>query len=118
MTQLTNWAGNISFESRARTAAVGARAAGARRRQREGPRRSAPGTRSTRIADSTGTLVTVADLPQVIEVGDSGSDGLGRAPVRRDHGGAAVEGTRAAQPRLAAAHLGGRGVRDRYARLR
>ncbi|MEU4602831.1 D-arabinono-1,4-lactone oxidase [Kribbella sp. NPDC023972] len=70
MTQLTNWAGNISF-------------AGPLQRPRSVPelqelvagaekvRVLGTGHSFNKIADSTGTLVSVADLPQVVEVGDS-----------------------------------------------
>jgi xylitol oxidase len=71
MTQLTNWAGNISFASplqRPRSVAelqeLVARS--------EKVRVLGTGHSFNRVADSTGTLVSVADLPTVIEVGDGG----------------------------------------------
>ena len=71
MTQLTNWAGNISFESpleRPKSVPeLQELVAGS-----EKVRVLGTGHSFNTIADSTGTLVTVADLPQVIDVGDSG----------------------------------------------
>ncbi|GAB2655158.1 D-arabinono-1,4-lactone oxidase [Kribbella swartbergensis] len=71
MTQLTNWAGNISFASplhRPRSVAelqeIVARS--------EKVRVLGTGHSFNRVADSTGALVSVADLPTVIEVGDGG----------------------------------------------
>lgn len=71
MSGVTNWAGNVSFASELRrprsvpelqelvAAAEKARVLGT-------------GHSFNRIADSTGTLLSVADLPAVIEVGDRG----------------------------------------------
>ncbi|TCO26379.1 xylitol oxidase [Kribbella steppae] len=71
MTQLTNWAGNISFESPLErpqsVPELQELVAGS-----EKVRVLGTGHSFNTIADSTGTLVTVADLPQVIDVGDSG----------------------------------------------
>jgi alditol oxidase len=68
---LTNWAGNISFAS------VLERPKSVPELQElvarsEKVRVLGTGHSFNKIADSTGTLVTVADLPPVIEVGDSG----------------------------------------------
>ncbi|MFI6680747.1 D-arabinono-1,4-lactone oxidase [Kribbella sp. NPDC050470] len=71
MTQLTNWAGNISFESPLeRPASVPELQELVARNEKV--RVLGTGHSFNRIADSTGTLVTVADLPKVIEVGDGG----------------------------------------------
>jgi len=71
MTELTNWAGNISFGSPLeRPRSMGELqelVAGS-----EKVRVLGTGHSFNKIADSTGTLITVADLPKVIEVGDSG----------------------------------------------
>jgi xylitol oxidase len=71
MSGLTNWAGNISFErtlERPRSVAeLQQLVAGS-----EKVRVLGTGHSFNRIADSTGTLVSVADLPKVIEVGDGG----------------------------------------------
>ncbi|MFG1815190.1 D-arabinono-1,4-lactone oxidase [Kribbella sp. NPDC049174] len=71
MTQLTNWAGNISFgsplERPKSVPELQELVAGS-----EKVRVLGTGHSFNPIADSTGTLVTVADLPQVIEVGDGG----------------------------------------------
>lgn len=71
MTQLTNWAGNISFASALRRPrSIGELqelVAGA-----EKVRVLGTGHSFNRIADSTGTLVSVADLPTVVEVGERG----------------------------------------------
>ena len=116
-----NWAGNYTLPRRAAAPADDARAgAGDRRRRRRACACSARGTPSTRIADS-------AELISL--------DGAARADVRRRPRGAARSpsaracsygelaaalarrGPGAAQPRLAAAHLGRRRRRDRDARL-
>jgi alditol oxidase len=71
MTQLTNWAGNISFGSplaRPQSVAELQELVAASEKVRV----LGTGHSFNKIADSTGTLVTVADLPKVIEVGDSG----------------------------------------------
>ena len=69
--ELTNWAGNISFASALqRPGSVGELqelVAGS-----EKVRVLGTGHSFNRIADSTGTLVSVADLPTVIEVGERG----------------------------------------------
>ncbi|MGW1346713.1 D-arabinono-1,4-lactone oxidase [Kribbella sp. NPDC002412] len=71
MTQLTNWAGNISFESPLeRPASVPELQELVARSEKV--RVLGTGHSFNRIADSTGTLVSVADLPKVIEVGDGG----------------------------------------------
>lgn len=71
MTQLTNWAGNISFGSPLeRPASVPELQELVARGEKV--RVLGTGHSFNRIADSTGTLVTVADLPKVIEVGDNG----------------------------------------------
>jgi xylitol oxidase len=71
MTQLTNWAGNISFGSPLQrpksVPELQELVAGS-----EKVRVLGTGHSFNKIADSTGTLVTVADLPKVIDVGDSG----------------------------------------------
>ena len=116
MTKLTNWAGNISFESPLERPAsvpeLQELVAGSEKLRVLGT-----GHSFNKIADSTGTLVTVADLPKVIEVGESGvtvSAGLRYGEI-----------TAALQSRdsrcttwFAATHLDRRGVLDRYARLR
>jgi len=68
---LTNWAGNISFESALE------RPQSVSELQQlvadsEKVRVLGTGHSFNRIADSTGTLVSVADLPKVIELGDRG----------------------------------------------
>jgi xylitol oxidase len=68
---LTNWAGNISFESDLE------RPQSVPELQQlvadsEKVRVLGTGHSFNRIADSTGTLISVADLPKVIEVGDDG----------------------------------------------
>ncbi len=71
MTQLTNWAGNISFGSplaRPQSVAELQELVAASEKVRV----LGTGHSFNKIADSTGTLVTVADLPKVIEVGDGG----------------------------------------------
>jgi xylitol oxidase len=71
MTQLTNWAGNISFASelqRPRTIEELQELVAAAEKVRV----LGTGHSFNRIADSTGTLVSVADLPTVIEVGERG----------------------------------------------
>lgn len=71
MTQLTNWAGNISFGSPLeRPASVPELQELVARSEKV--RVLGTGHSFNRIADSTGTLVSVADLPKVIEVGDGG----------------------------------------------
>ena len=70
-TELTNWAGNIKFASELRrpgSVAELQELVG----ESEKVRVLGTGHSFNTIADSTGTLVTVADLPQVIEVGDGG----------------------------------------------
>ena len=71
MTNVTNWAGNVSFSSaleRPRSVAeVQELVAGS-----EKVRVLGTGHSFNRIADSAGVLVSVADLPQVIEVGERG----------------------------------------------
>jgi alditol oxidase len=71
MTKLTNWAGNISFESPlGRPTSVPELqelVAGSQKLRVLGT-----GHSFNKIADSTGTLVTVEALPKVIEVGDGG----------------------------------------------
>ena len=71
MTKLTNWAGNISFgsplERPASVPELQELVAGSEKLRVLGT-----GHSFNKIADSTGTLVTVADLPKVIEVGDGG----------------------------------------------
>lgn len=68
---LTNWAGNIGFASalqRPRSVAeLQELVAGS-----EKVRVLGTGHSFNRIADTTGTLVSVADLPKVIEIGDGG----------------------------------------------
>jgi alditol oxidase len=68
---LTNWAGNISFASaleRPRTVEELQELVG----RSDKVRVLGTGHSFNRIADSTGVLVSVADLPQVIEVGERG----------------------------------------------
>ncbi|TDX03792.1 xylitol oxidase [Kribbella sp. VKM Ac-2566] len=68
---VTNWAGNVSFASelqRPRTIEELQELVGAAEKVRV----LGTGHSFNRIADSTGTLVSVADLPKVIEVGDGG----------------------------------------------
>ncbi len=71
MTNVTNWAGNVSFAS-----ALEAPRSVAELQElvaaSEKLRVLGTGHSFNRIADSTGTLVSVAELPKVIEVGDSG----------------------------------------------
>jgi xylitol oxidase len=71
MTNVTNWAGNVSFSSpleRPRSVAeVQELVAGS-----EKVRVLGTGHSFNRIADSAGVLVSVADLPPVIEVGERG----------------------------------------------
>jgi len=72
-----------------------------------------------RIADTTGVLVSTSSLPPVVEVVPDGTAVRVAGGCVTGAGPAAVGGRlRPAQPRVAAAHLGRRGVRDRYARLR
>lgn len=71
MTQLTNWAGNISFASALRRP----RSIGELQELVAGSEKVrvlGTGHSFNRIADSTGTLVSVADLPTVVEVGERG----------------------------------------------
>ncbi|WP_238177122.1 D-arabinono-1,4-lactone oxidase [Kribbella sp. VKM Ac-2566] len=71
MGAVTNWAGNVSFASelqRPRTIEELQELVGAAEKVRV----LGTGHSFNRIADSTGTLVSVADLPKVIEVGDGG----------------------------------------------
>jgi xylitol oxidase len=71
MAKLTNWAGNISFESaleRPRSVAELQELVGGS----EKVRALGTGHSFNRIADTSGTLVSVQDLPEVIEVGDRG----------------------------------------------
>jgi xylitol oxidase len=68
---VTNWAGNVSFASelqRPRTIEELQELVAAAEKVRV----LGTGHSFNRIADSTGTLVSVADLPKVIEVGDGG----------------------------------------------
>ena len=71
MTNVTNWAGNVSFAS-----ALEAPRSVAELQElvaaSEKLRVLGTGHSFNRIADSTGTLVSVAELPKVIEVGASG----------------------------------------------
>ena len=71
MTNVTNWAGNVSFASaleRPRSVAeVQELVAGS-----EKVRVLGTGHSFNRIADSAGVLLTVADLPKVVEVGERG----------------------------------------------
>jgi xylitol oxidase len=71
MTRLTNWAGNISFASelqRPRSVPELQELVAAAEKVRV----LGTGHSFNRIADSTGTLISVADLPGVIEVGSRG----------------------------------------------
>jgi xylitol oxidase len=71
MTNVTNWAGNVSFASaleRPRSVAELQELVAAAEKVRV----LGTGHSFNRIADSTGTLVSVADLPKVIEVGERG----------------------------------------------
>ncbi|MFI6831976.1 D-arabinono-1,4-lactone oxidase [Kribbella sp. NPDC050241] len=69
MTNVTNWAGNVSFASALqRPGSVGELQEIVA--SSEKVRVLGTGHSFNRIADSTGTLVSVADLPQVIEVGE------------------------------------------------
>src|SRR3954451_3824308 len=71
MAKLTNWAGNISFESaleRPRSVAELQELVGGSEKVRV----LGTGHSFNRIADTSGTLVSVQDLPEVIEVGDRG----------------------------------------------
>ncbi|MEV0802844.1 D-arabinono-1,4-lactone oxidase [Kribbella sp. NPDC050281] len=71
MTNVTNWAGNVSFASALqRPGSVGELQEIVA--SSEKVRALGTGHSFNRIADSTGTLVSVADLPQVIEVGERG----------------------------------------------
>ncbi|WP_406047582.1 D-arabinono-1,4-lactone oxidase [Kribbella sp. NBC_00889] len=71
MTNVTNWAGNVSFASAVqRPGSVGELQEIVA--SSEKVRVLGTGHSFNRIADSTGTLVSVADLPQVIEVGERG----------------------------------------------
>ncbi|WP_328523379.1 D-arabinono-1,4-lactone oxidase [Kribbella sp. NBC_00359] len=71
MTNVTNWAGNVSFAS----ALEAPRSVDELQElvaASEKLRVLGTGHSFNRIADSTGTLVSVAELPKVIEVGDGG----------------------------------------------
>ncbi|MGY4773430.1 D-arabinono-1,4-lactone oxidase [Kribbella sp. CWNU-51] len=71
MTNVTNWAGNVSFAS-ALEAPRSVEELQELVAASEKLRVLGTGHSFNRIADSTGTLVSVAELPKVIEVGDSG----------------------------------------------
>ena len=71
MSQVTNWAGNVSFASelqRPRTVEELQELVAAAEKVRV----LGTGHSFNRIADSTGVLVSVQDLPQVVEVGERG----------------------------------------------
>lgn len=71
MTNVTNWAGNVSFASaleRPRSVAELQELVGAAEKVRV----LGTGHSFNRIADSTGALVSVQELPKVIEVGERG----------------------------------------------
>ncbi|TCC57437.1 FAD-binding protein [Kribbella pittospori] len=71
MTDVTNWAGNVSFASALqRPGSVGELQELVATSEKL--RVLGTGHSFNRIADSAGTLVSVADLPQVIEVGERG----------------------------------------------
>jgi xylitol oxidase len=71
MTNVTNWAGNVSFAS-ALEAPRSVEELQELVAASEKLRVLGTGHSFNRIADSTGTLVSVAELPQVIEVGEHG----------------------------------------------
>ena len=116
----TNWAGNIAFGAPDfyRPASLGElRAVVARARQ---VRVLGTGHSFNDMADSPGAQVSLAGLPPEAEVDSAAS--LVRvaagADLRQPGQPPGPARLRATQPGLAAAHLGGRGLRDRHPRLR
>ena len=72
------------------------------------------------VADTAGELVTVADLPRRVEIDPAAASATGSAGSTYGQVGAALHAAGWALPkhRVAAAHLGRRGLRDRHPRLR
>ena len=116
---LTNWAGNLVYRARA------LHEPRSLDELRDLVRRSGSlrvlGSRHSfnDIADTSGDLVSLAALPRVVRAGPGGrhGDGRRRRPLRGAVRAAARRRVRAAQPGLAAPHLGRGCVRDRDPRI-
>ena len=108
MNETTNWAGNVTLSAAGCTVRLAGRAAAAGRRQRR-MRVLGTGHSFNRIADTDGDLVSLAGLPPEIASTRTGRVTVGGG-VRYGElaGHLHAHGLRAAQPRLAAAHLGRR----------
>ena len=111
----TNWAGNVvdsaaRFSSLSSVPELHELVASSERIRARGT-----GHSFNAIADTTGDSVSLAAMPAALSVNTEPDRHRGRGgPLRRARGVRCRARSRPAQPRLAAAHLGGRRLRDRH----